>query len=416
MHHPWYRRHSLLVETTCFILACEATWDPELMESMYHRACSSPINAPATVHANSYTYDGAPHLDDDDNEGDDDTKPAHHGYGHEDKSRGRYGKPEDDDDDDDDEEGYEKSAPKKNDRDKDVNDKPTYEKGGKPDEDDDDNEDYYGGKYGHGKPEHDDDDDDDDDDDEHSGGYGKPSKDDGKYWGGYGKPKKDEKDDGKKYGKDKPKDDDECDGKGPKKDDKGHPGSGYDKPEKEPRGNHGKDDKHPTPYPSKVVPKSISVEGVVSCQNCKYVGSDSLTNAKPISGAKVKLVCQTGPRYKSFFYATATTDSNGFFLISVPHFNFKKTSPIDDCVVFWVSSPLKECSTATDINMGKTGGPLESIPTFASSENLMFSVGPFAFAPKKCSSKPPPAYTPEPAVPAPKPGQSPPPYDGGSHY
>ncbi|MCO5598231.1 hypothetical protein L7F22_052323 [Adiantum nelumboides] len=324
----------------------------------------------ATVHANSYAYGSPQYVDEDDDGGDDDSEPADGAYDHKYKTRDGYGRHDDDEEDDHDEEGYKKPAPKKNGYYKDGYDKPTYEK--------DEPKDH------HGQPEKDDDD---DEDDEDKGRYGKPSKGDDKY---HGKPKEDKKDDSPKYGKDKPED---------------------DKPD------YGKGDKHPKPAPylPQVVPKSISVEGVISCQNCKYVGSDSLTKAKPIAGAKVKLACQTGPRYKSFFYATATSDTNGFFLISEPHFDFRMFSPVDDCVVIVVSSPIKDCSTVTDINMGKTGGLLRPIPTFAASENLMFSVGPFAFAPKQCSSNPPPAYNPHPSAPVPKPGQSPPPYGGGSH-
>ncbi|MCO5598234.1 hypothetical protein L7F22_052326 [Adiantum nelumboides] len=356
-------------------------------------------------------------ADENDDGGDDDSESDDGAYDHKYKSRDGYGRHDDDEEDDHDEEGYKKPAPKKNGYYKDGYDKPTYAKDkpkdhhGKPEKDDDDDDDSDG-KYdhsaGHGKPEHDDNDDD-EDDEEDKGGYGRPSKGDDKY---HGKPKEDKKDDSPKYGKGKPEDDDEYGGKGPKKDDhKGRPHDGHDKPD------YSKDDKHPKPAPylPQVVPKSISVEGVISCQNCKYVGSDSLTKAKPIAGAKVKLACQTGPRYKSFFYATATSDANGFFLIPVPHFDFRKFSPVDDCVVILVSSPVKECSTVTDINMGKTGGLLRPNPTFAPSENLMFSVGPFAFAPKQCSSNPPPAYNPHPSAPMPKPGQSPPPYGDGSH-
>ncbi|MCO5582912.1 hypothetical protein L7F22_036815 [Adiantum nelumboides] len=134
---------------------------------------------------------------------------------------------------------------------------------------------------------------------------------------------------------------------------------------------------------SEVAPTSISVEGEVVCLDCKYVGTGMpLTDAKPLAGAEVKLVCRTGV---SFFYTTASTDSNGFFLILVPYFDFQKFTPGEDCMAFSVSSPLKDCSTVTDINSGKTGSPLRAIPTFAPSSNLMYSAGPFAFAPKLCS-------------------------------
>ncbi|MCO5598233.1 hypothetical protein L7F22_052325 [Adiantum nelumboides] len=312
----------------------------------------------ATVHANSYAYGSPRYVDKDDDGGDDDSEPADGAYDHKYKSRDGYGRHDDDEEDDHDEEGYKKPAPKKNKYYKDGYDKPTYEK--------DEPKDH------HGKLEKDDDDDDDDDSGgkyDHSAGHGKPENDDDdddvddeEDKGGYGKPskgddkyhgkpKEDKKDYSPKYGKDKPEDDDD----------------------------------------------------------------DSLTKAKPIAGAKVKLACQTGPRYKSFFYATATSDANGFFLISVPHFDFRQFSPVDDCVVILVSSPVKDCSTVTDINMGKTGGVLRPIPIFAPSDNLMFSVGPFAFAPKQCSSNPPTAYNPHPSASVPKPGQSPPPYGGGSH-
>lgn len=46
------------------------------------------------------------------------------------------------------------------------------------------------------------------------------------------------------------------------------------------------DDSHkPAPFQ---VPRlvSLAVEGVVSCQDCKYVGTKSLTDAKPLAGTQ----------------------------------------------------------------------------------------------------------------------------------
>lgn len=189
-----------------------------------------------------------------------------------------------------------------------------------------------------------------------------------------------------------------------------HPKGGYDKHLK--HGGYYKapkkdvDDVSNKPAPFKL-PRlvSLAVEGVVSCQDCKYVGTKSLTDAKPLAGAKVKLVCQAGPRYKTF-YTTATTDKNGFFFLRVPHFDFHKFTPLDDCAILLLSSPLRKCSNPTTINYSKTGASLRPIPTFAPSSEAFFSVGPLAFAPQPCIKLPPIDYPP----PSPATPKNPPPY------
>ncbi|KAH7387787.1 hypothetical protein KP509_16G041100 [Ceratopteris richardii] len=136
-----------------------------------------------------------------------------------------------------------------------------------------------------------------------------------------------------------------------------------------------------------VVPVSISVQGTVSCQACKYVGTDSLTDAKPLAGATVILVCEARRRRRGHFIAAAKTNEDGSFLISVPNFDFERFAPVDDCKVYLASSFRGFCSRSTNINNGKFGSKLRPIPTFAPSENLMYSVGPFAFSPRRCVPK-----------------------------
>lgn len=151
------------------------------------------------------------------------------------------------------------------------------------------------------------------------------------------------------------------------------------------------DDHKPKPALYKKPSVALAVEGVVSCQDCKYVGATSLAYAKPLAGAKVKLACQAGLRYKKFFYSTALTDSHGYFFLRVPSFDFNQFLPLKNCKVYLVSSPDKMCSTPTNINYGKAGAPLRLQKAY--SDELLYSVGPFAFAPAPCKKTPPAVYT-----------------------
>ncbi|KAF6141884.1 hypothetical protein GIB67_037852 [Kingdonia uniflora] len=126
----------------------------------------------------------------------------------------------------------------------------------------------------------------------------------------------------------------------------------------------------------------FSVQGVVYCKSCKYLGSNTLMNATALSGAKVKLVCNNTKRGVAIY---GKTDKNGYFLIKAPKtitsFGAKK------CRVFLVSSPLASCKKPTDLQFGLRGARLRVEKKFDFSH---FTVGPFAFAPAaKCHHGPP---------------------------
>ncbi|KAH7443518.1 hypothetical protein KP509_02G038400 [Ceratopteris richardii] len=143
--------------------------------------------------------------------------------------------------------------------------------------------------------------------------------------------------------------------------------------------------------------RTLSVQGMVYCQNCLYVGTESLTDAKPIKGARVQLACRD-KQYQTFLYTTTRTDENGVFDLTIPNFDFRVHDPMRTCRVFLLASYMPECKRTTSINLGHYyGGRLQR--EVVQSDTIIYSTGPFAFAPRKCRE-----YTPyyhlsdEPAV------------------
>ncbi|MCO5614487.1 hypothetical protein L7F22_068770 [Adiantum nelumboides] len=151
--------------------------------------------------------------------------------------------------------------------------------------------------------------------------------------------------------------------------------------------------KPPVPYVKPVYkPLALSVQGVVFCQNCRYVGTTSLTGAQPLKGARVQLACRDR-RYKTFLYDTARTDENGYFLLTIPKINFKMHDPLRTCRVFLLSSYSPSCSKRTNINSGRFGAILHLEKAYP--DQVLYTVGPFAFAPPtQCKATPYPTYTP----------------------
>ncbi|MCO5608928.1 hypothetical protein L7F22_063146 [Adiantum nelumboides] len=138
-------------------------------------------------------------------------------------------------------------------------------------------------------------------------------------------------------------------------------------------------------------PLALSVQGVVFCQNCLYVGSNSLTGAQPLKGARVQLACRDR-RYKTFLYDTARTDENGYFLLTIPDFNYRLHDPLRTCRVFLLSSYSPSCNKRTNINSGKFGAYLRQPKAYP--DEVLYTVGPFAFAPPTRCKANPPSYTP----------------------
>ncbi|KAF7851197.1 hypothetical protein BT93_L4342 [Corymbia citriodora subsp. variegata] len=121
-------------------------------------------------------------------------------------------------------------------------------------------------------------------------------------------------------------------------------------------------------------PSHIVVQGVVYCKSC----IDTLTGAKPISGAVVKVLCTNN---KDSVSANATTDMNGYFFLQVPltvaSFVFHK------CNASLVSSPIPSCSQPSNLNGGSTGVSVQwAKPSSIKLPFILYSVGPFAFEPK----------------------------------
>ncbi|KAH7444943.1 hypothetical protein KP509_02G099000 [Ceratopteris richardii] len=141
--------------------------------------------------------------------------------------------------------------------------------------------------------------------------------------------------------------------------------------------------------------RTLSVQGVVLCQNCLYRGTPSLSDAKPLEGARVKLQCRDR-RSKVFLYDTARTDENGYFLLSIPTFDFRNHDAMRTCRVFLLSSPSPTCNRRTNINTPRYGAFLRDEKIYPS--QVLYSAGPFAFASRgKCVKPRTPEYTSSPA-------------------
>lgn len=148
--------------------------------------------------------------------------------------------------------------------------------------------------------------------------------------------------------------------------------------------------KPPSPYyPSR---KPVAVRGLVYCKPCKFRGINTLNQAKPLQGAKVKLVCNNT---KKTLVEQAETDKNGFFWI-LP--KLLSSGAYHKCKVFLVSSNNTYCNVPTNYNSGKSGALLKYTPppmppSPAPATHLpikpptpkydFFTVGPFGFEPSK---------------------------------
>uniref|UniRef100_A0A7N0RF28 Pistil-specific extensin-like protein n=1 Tax=Kalanchoe fedtschenkoi TaxID=63787 RepID=A0A7N0RF28_KALFE len=136
----------------------------------------------------------------------------------------------------------------------------------------------------------------------------------------------------------------------------------------------------PTPT---LPPRSfVAVQGVVYCKSCKYVGIPTLLGASPLSGAVVELKCKSS---KIKEVLLTTTDKHGYFFVMAP--KTVTSYGAHKCRISLVSSRLKKCKKATNLNFGAVGSPLfNPVPlTIGKLPYLIYSVGPFAFeAEKKC--------------------------------
>ncbi|KAF4356206.1 hypothetical protein G4B88_002818 [Cannabis sativa] len=139
----------------------------------------------------------------------------------------------------------------------------------------------------------------------------------------------------------------------------------------------------PPVHPPYVLPprKMVAVQGVVYCKPCKYSGVNTLLNATKVEGASVRLVCKNT---KYHLYEDGTTDKNGYFVIKP---KFLTTYGVHKCSVALLKSPLPNCYIPSALHGGDKGGilrpemPKSPVDKLAP---LYYSVGPFAFEPKKC--------------------------------
>ncbi|XP_055804737.1 non-classical arabinogalactan protein 31-like [Solanum dulcamara] len=148
--------------------------------------------------------------------------------------------------------------------------------------------------------------------------------------------------------------------------------------------------KPPTPSPYYPTRKPVAVRGLVYCKPCKFRGIETLYQAKPLQGAKVKLVCSNT---KKTLVEQGETDKNGFFWI-LP--KLLSSGAYHKCKVFLVSSKNSYCNVPTNFNGGKSGAllkytplpkppaPASLLPVKASTPIFdVFTVGPFGFEPSK---------------------------------
>ncbi|TXG50074.1 hypothetical protein EZV62_025949 [Acer yangbiense] len=144
----------------------------------------------------------------------------------------------------------------------------------------------------------------------------------------------------------------------------------------------------PTPTVEKKV--DVVVEGMVYCQSCKYLGSWSLSEAKPLSSAKVSVICNNG-KDQINYYKAFSTNENGYFYAQLEGFKMNSCiweHPLQSCHVRLVSSPLENCSLISNINNGMYGAPLrfEKKKLVGSNyEAAIYAAGPLAFRPTDCT-------------------------------
>ncbi|KAL3345294.1 hypothetical protein AABB24_024317 [Solanum stoloniferum] len=151
--------------------------------------------------------------------------------------------------------------------------------------------------------------------------------------------------------------------------------------------------KPPTPSPYYPSRKPVAVRGLVYCKPCKFRGINTLYQAKPLQGAKVKLECNNT---KKKLVENSETDKNGFFWI-LP--KLLSSGAYHKCKVFLVSSNNSYCNVPTNYNDGKSGAllkytPLPTATAPAPATHLpvikpptpkydFFTVGPFGFEASK---------------------------------
>ncbi|RZC90679.1 hypothetical protein C5167_028510 [Papaver somniferum] len=130
----------------------------------------------------------------------------------------------------------------------------------------------------------------------------------------------------------------------------------------------------------------IAVEGIVYCQSCNAHGTWSLTGAKPITSARVSVICKDYKNRVSY-YKVFQTDKNGYFYGQLENFkmdHYLLDHPLHACGVHLVSSPLSDCNHLSNVNYGINGSPFryENKRLYNTNyEAVVYSSGPLAFRP-----------------------------------
>lgn len=144
-------------------------------------------------------------------------------------------------------------------------------------------------------------------------------------------------------------------------------------------------------YPTKKVSKtSVVVEGQVYCQSCKEQGTSSLSEAKPISGAKISVICKSH-RNRVFYYSSYTTNEYGYFYAKLEGYtmgHYLLEHPLTACKVKLVSSSQENCNIPTNINYGISGASLryENKRVLKKDcDSVIYASGPLAFRPAQCT-------------------------------
>ncbi|CAN0909798.1 Non-classical arabinogalactan protein 30 [Linum grandiflorum] len=154
------------------------------------------------------------------------------------------------------------------------------------------------------------------------------------------------------------------------------------------------EEQHYSPTPQKII-SVVVVEGIVYCQKCQSPGS--LTGATPIPYARVNVNCRNQGHMMTF-QKVYTADKHGYFYAQLDgYYNsrfsaggggfFYNPNPLQACNVKLVSSPLRACNVATDINSGPYGAALRSenkVYKYPPYETVIYAAGPLAFRPSKC--------------------------------
>ncbi|KAM7254753.1 hypothetical protein ACFE04_019994 [Oxalis oulophora] len=128
--------------------------------------------------------------------------------------------------------------------------------------------------------------------------------------------------------------------------------------------------------------KVFHVGGKVLCQDCTKSYKEWATDALPIKGCVVGILCRD-ERYKAIHYGSDATDDEGKFNIVVDRYLHGKEVKPNLCIVRLVSSPHPSCHIATDFANGQTGVKLRR-PTTVNRDLVAYMLGPFYYTTPMC--------------------------------